>query len=65
MPEFSTLAAVDLGFGVFGSGITCTSEVSTGGAGVVVRGCVITCRGRLASAERAQAQIDRVRSTWD
>jgi len=59
MPEFSTIAAVDLGLGDFGSGITCTSKVSTGGAGVVVRGYVITCGGRLASAERAQAQADR------
>jgi hypothetical protein len=41
MPEFSTLAGVDLGFGAFGSGITCYRT--------------FRCGRRLASAERAQA----------
>jgi len=58
MPEFSTLAAVDLGFGDFGSGITCTGNVVNGDAGTAEHSATITCTGRLASAERAQARID-------
>jgi len=46
-----------LGFGVFGSGITCPSNVNSDDADVF--GFITICRGRLASAERAQAQADR------
>jgi hypothetical protein len=59
MPEFSTIAAVDLGLEVFGSGITCPSNVNGGDADAF--GFITICRSRLASAERAQAQADRGR----
>jgi len=65
MPEFSTLAAVDLGSGVFGSGITCSGRITCGGSRAPVLGDVMMLVRRLASAERAQAEIDRVRSTGD
>jgi hypothetical protein len=58
MPEFSTLTAVGLGLGDFGSGITCTSNAETGNTDTV-HGSIITYGSRLASAERAQAQADR------
>jgi len=61
MPEFSTLAAVDLGLGVFGSGITCSSGSNSSDFITAVDFCMGTGNGRLASAERVQARADRGR----
>ena len=58
MPEFSTLAAVDLGLGDFGSGMTCTRDLAIDGCSILFRGAIVTDARRLAFAERAQAQAD-------
>ena len=66
MPELSTIAAVDLGLGAFGSGMTCSSKAADARPSMI-GGEAGTADwinwGRLASAERAQAQPDRGRVT--